>query len=186
MTNCYQHPDRPAVEQCEVCRRPLCGSCLWYAETGERLCLEHASEWVKAGKPVVAPQRYASGISSSEAAAAQPVKADIPYRGNSTDVSALVAAVVGLASIASCVGLYWALPLLALFLGLVTFLQSRDAVNPRRTRWLAGVGLLGSALFVVSILIFFGFCFVATLLPVILAGLAGPRGVPTPFPLPTP
>ena len=144
---CYRHPDRLAVEHCEICRRPVCGSCLWYADSGERLCPEHAAEFEKEGKVVHPPERYAAGIVHSEASAAKPAAADVPYRGNSTDVGALVAAVVGVMALASCAGLAWVLPLFGVVLGLVSWLQAKDAVNARRTRWLAAVGLAGSGVF---------------------------------------
>ena len=183
-TFCYQHPDRPAVEQCEICQRPVCGSCLWYAESGERLCPAHAAEWQQAGRPVAPPGRYAAGIESSEISAANPTPADAPYRGNSIDLGALVAAVIGLAGLASCAGLVWALPFVAFLVGLVSWLHARDAVNPRRARWLAGLGLAGGALFFLSIFLTFAACLLFGFLPALIA--SGFRATPTPFPLPTP
>jgi len=187
MTGCYQHPDRPAVEQCEICRRPVCGSCLWYAETGERLCPEHAARLEREGRAVTPPGRYAAGIMSSEISAARPPNDDAPYKGNSTDVAALVAAVTMVLSLAACTGLWWALPLLAFGLGLAGWLQAQNSLNPRRTRWLSGVGLFGGGALLLAVLVFFGACLLLTFGPLIFASLlrTGPGG-PVPFATPTP
>ena len=40
------------------------------AESGERLCPDHAADFLKAGKTVTPPERYAEGIVHSEASAA--------------------------------------------------------------------------------------------------------------------
>jgi hypothetical protein len=156
---CFQHPDRPAVEHCEICRRPVCGWCLWYAESGERLCPEHAAEFEKKGEVVHPPERYAAGIVHSEASAAKPVPADVPYRGNSTDVGALIAAATGVMALASCAGLGWLLPLFGVVLGLVSWLQAKDAVNAKRTRWLAAIGMAGGGVFFLFILGMFALMF---------------------------
>jgi len=189
MDTCYQHPDRPAVEQCEICRKPVCGSCLWYAETGERLCPEHALEFDTAGKPVHPPGRYAAGIASSEASALRPKLGEAPYRGNSTDLGALIAAISGVMALASCFGLAWVMPLVAFVLGLVMWFQSKDALDARRARWLAGLGLAGGGLFVVVIggffVLMFGFFAFAAFMASVSSGSRG-FPTPTPFPFPTP
>ena len=59
--SCYRHPTRLAVEQCEDCRRPVCGACLWYGEDGKRLCPDHAADALHAGQDVSPPERYAEG-----------------------------------------------------------------------------------------------------------------------------
>ena len=110
---CYRHPTRLAVEHCEQCRRPVCGSCLWYAESGERLCPDHAADFLKAGQTVTPPERYADGIVHSEASAAQPAGVSLPYQGNATDLNALVAGVIGVSALLTCVGQAWLLPFLA-------------------------------------------------------------------------
>lgn len=179
---CFQHPDRAAVEQCEICRRPVCGLCLWYAESGERLCSAHAAEFEQEGKVVHPPERYAEGIALSEAAAARPPAAEVPYRGNSTDVSALVAAVAGLSALASCAGLAWALPLIALVLGLVSWLQSKDAVNARRTRWLSIIGMAGGGVFLLFIVGMFALVFLCFFLQFVLMASVRTPPIPTPAP----
>src|SRR5262245_48865145 len=137
---CFRHPERVAVEHCEICRRAVCGLCLWYAESGERLCPDHAAEFQQAGKSVIPPQRYAAGIAQSEASATRPAQPEAPYQGNSADVTALIAAVMGALTLAWCAGLVWIIPLLAFFLGLTGWLQAKSAFNPQRTRWLSGLG----------------------------------------------
>jgi len=184
---CFQHPDRPAVEHCEVCRKAVCGSCLWYAETGERLCPEHALEFDTAGKPVHGPGRYAAGIPHSEASALRPKTGEAPYQGNSTDMGALVAAISGIMALVSCAGFSWVLPLLAFGLGLIIWFHSKDALDPRRARWLAGAGMAtGGVFLVVAAGIFAIMCLFFTFAAI--ASRAGPGGfsTPTPFLFPTP
>ncbi len=183
---CFQHPDRAAVEHCEICGRPVCGLCLWYAESGERLCSAHAAEFEQEGKVVHPPERYAEGIALSQAAAARPPAADVPYRGNSTDVGALVAAVAGLAALASCAGLAWALPFIAFVLGLVSWLQSKDAINARRTRWLAVIGMASGSAFLLFLVSIFALVFLCFLLQFALIARSGPGSFPTPLPFATP
>lgn len=182
---CFRHLDRLAVEHCEVCKRPVCGACLWYAESGERLCPDHATEWLQAGKAVTPPERYAEGIHHSQRSAAAPPQPDLPYKGNSTDVMALAAAITGLASLLSCGGFYYFLPLIALVLGLIAWLQAKDAHDPGRARWLGVVGLAGGSVFILSVLAImalFGLCF---FLQFALISSPGPS-FPTPLPPPTP
>jgi hypothetical protein len=161
---CYRHPDRPAVAHCDVCARPVCGACLWSAESGQRLCPDHAA---------TPPERPAAATAPA-----------LPYQGNGTDVSALVAGIIGGAALLSCAGLVWVLPFAGFILGLVALLQARQAANPRRTRWLAGVGLAGGGLYLLFIV---GWLLVvlACVMPVWFSLLtAGPRVGPFPTPLP--
>ncbi|NDJ79195.1 MAG: hypothetical protein GYB65_23340, partial [Chloroflexi bacterium] len=60
--NCHYHPDRIAIERCEVCGRPLCAYCLYYAEDGTRLCEEHAETAQQAGMAVEEPGAYAEQL----------------------------------------------------------------------------------------------------------------------------
>ncbi len=172
MNTCYHHPDRTAVEHCEVCQRALCGSCLWYAESGERLCPDHAAEWLQAGRTVRPPTHYAEGIEHSEASAARPAQPRAPYTGNSTDVMALLSAAGGLISLASCLGLAFAIPLVVLGMGLVSWLQAKDALDPPRTRWLAGLGMGAALVLVVGFMFFIGACFI---LPLFMALISSSR-----------
>jgi hypothetical protein len=182
---CFRHPERASVEHCEICRRAVCGLCLWYAESGERLCPEHAAEFQQAGKKVIPPDRYAAGIALSEASAARPAQPPVPYQGNSVDVTALIAAVMGSLTLAWCAGIAWIIPLLAFIFGLTGWLQAKSASDPRRTRWLSGIGMASGGLFlgisVFGFLIFF-LCFFSFFAA---SGLLGPGLRSTPIPLAT-
>ncbi len=179
---CFQHRGRPAVEHCEICRRPVCGFCLWYADSGERLCSAHAAEFEKEGKVVHPPERYVEGIALSEASVVRPPAQDVPYRGNSTDVSALVAAVAGIVALASCAGLAWVIPLIALALGLVSWLQSKDAINAKRTRWLSIIGMASGGAFLVFMLMIFASVFLCFFIQLALVSAVRTPPVPTPLP----
>lgn len=149
---CFRHADRPAVERCELCGRPVCGLCLWYADSGERLCPEHGAAWQAQGRPVHPPERYARGMVEPGARAAASAGAPgAPYQGTSADVGALIAAVAGVLALASCAGFGWLVPLVALLAGAAAWLQSGRAVDPRRTRWLAGVGVAGGGVLVLVV-----------------------------------
>ena len=182
---CFRHPERASVEHCEICRRAVCGLCLWYAESGERLCPNHAAEFQQAGKKVIPPDRYAAGIALSEASAARPAQAQVPYQGTSADVMALIAAVMGSLTLAWCAGAAWIIPLLAFVFGLTSWLQTKNAFDPKRTRWLSGIGMVSGGLFlgitVFSFLIFF-LCFFSFFAA---TGIMGPRLNPTPMPFAT-
>lgn len=171
---CYRHPDRVAVEYCEVCRKPLCATCIWYAEEGHRICPDHAIAWLQAGKAVLPPERYAEAMHLSQAEAAKPPREpEAPYKGHSADLSALLALVFGLSSVLACAGLYFVLPFIALGLGLLAWAQARHAYDPVRTRWFGGVGALtGGALTLVMVggLLFFGLCWLAMSAGLLLSG----------------
>ncbi len=177
---CHFHPDRLSVETCEVCQRPMCGACLWYAESGERLCAVHGEVWQAQGKAVHPPERYAEGIAFSEASAADPPKPKVPYQGNSNDLNALLALALGVSSLLACWGLWYLLPFLAFVLGLVAWLHARDAIDPKRTRLLAGGAMASGGIF---LLLAFGF--VVTCLMCYVAAIAistGPSVGVTPTP----
>ncbi|MBL8059002.1 MAG: hypothetical protein JNK29_20010 [Anaerolineales bacterium] len=186
---CYQHPDRLAVEHCETCQRPVCAACLWYAESGERLCPEHAAAALQAGRHVTPPEHYAEGIPHSQASAARLPQAEAPYKGNSTDLTALAALMAGLASALACFGLTYVLPLIAFILGLVAWLQARDALNPQRARRMSLVGLAGGGVFLLAVLgglALMVLCFVLQFAVIMSANRGPVFPTPTPFPPITP
>jgi hypothetical protein len=149
------------------------------------LCPAHATDWLQAGKSVHPPERYEEGIVHSQLSAARPAQPQIPYRGNSTDVTALVSAVSGVMALSACVGLSWAVPLVAFGLGLSSWLQAKDAINPQRTRTLAVVGMAGAGLLLMFFLVMMFFCLLGPML-LALTSRPGPPPVATPFVFPTP
>ena len=158
MDACVYHPDHGAIESCEVCRRPLCGLCLWYTEDGHRLCEAHARERAEAGTRVLPPQTYREAIATSllRSPAGAPDAGAI-YQGNSNDVGALVAAIAAFAVVASCMGGAYCLPLFIVLLGAATYANADKAIDPRRTRLLAGTGIGVAGLFLLGIFAFVGF-----------------------------
>jgi hypothetical protein len=160
----------------------VCGSCLWYTEAGQRLCPDHAADALKAGQAVTPPERYAGAIGPSEAAALRPAAPAQPYQGNSTDLTALIAALAGAAALLSCAGLSWVIPVVAFILGLVAWLHARDAADASRTRALAGLGLAGGGVFVALIAGFALILLLCFLLAFLSSVPVGPRLLPTPTP----
>jgi hypothetical protein len=167
MEHCVFHPTHTAVEHCEVCSRALCGHCLWYGEDGRRLCATHAREAETAGQRILPPETYAEAINSSlvarKAPAAGPQAFNVPYRGNNYDLNALLAAVMALTTLVSCMGGIYCLPLLAAVIGGVAYSNAASAVDPNRTRVLAGVslGIGGFMLFAIFAYIAMMFMFFA-------------------------
>ena len=182
---CHRHPDRHAVEQCELCAQPVCGACLWYTDAGQRLCPDHAADRLRAGQTVIPPERYAAGIAPSQASAARAAQPEAPYKGNGTDLTALLAALAGASALLSCTGFAWIMPMLAFGLGLTAWLQHRDALNPGRTRQLSVVGLAGGSLFVAGILITIAFMLLCFGLQFALLTRGGGPVIPTPAPFPS-
>lgn len=161
METCIVHPDHVAIEQCEVCHKPLCGLCLWYTEDGHRLCEVHAKEAEANGQTIVEPETYAEAVGTSllkKPGDRQEQTADEAglYRGNQNDVGALAAAIMMLTMIASCSGGVYCLPILGLILGILFWLNAPQALNPQRTRVFAGISLGISGLILLAI-----FCFIA-------------------------
>lgn len=139
---CSFHPEHQAIESCELCRRPLCGLCLWYTADGHRLCEEHARVRREAGEQVLPPQTYQEAIRPTLMEQPAAKGSQLPqYRGNNYDLSALVTALIGVMMIASCSGGIYCMPVAALMLGILAYHNADKAMDPGRTRLLAGVGL---------------------------------------------
>ncbi len=174
MDACINHPELAAIESCEVCSKPLCGLCLWYTADGHRLCETHAKEREVAGEVVLSPETYREALPNSlqprsEQPAADPSQRKV-YQGNSYDLTALIAAVVGLTTLASCCGGYYCLPFLGLTLGVIAFVSADQAIDSVRTRNLAVVGMA-----VMGVIVFAVFAFIIMYVAVIvLAIAAGP------------
>lgn len=154
---CVYHAGQAAIERCEVCGRPLCGQCLWYAADGRRLCEMDARLLADAGISVTPPEAYAEAIPASLSPSTPPPPADLPYRGNTFDLASLIAGILGITTLASCTGLAYCLPFVAGIIGLYAFLNAEQSTNPKRTRMVAGIGIAAAALmlfFLVLIVLF--------------------------------
>ena len=155
MDYCTHHQDHVAVENCEVCQSPLCALCLWYGVDGRRLCELHAAELQDAGQEVYPPAHYAEAIQNSLKVRSQQTDAtgedNKTYKGNSQDVTGLISAVLALTALFSCCGGIYCLPIVALALGAIAYANAGHAVDPARTRRLAGIGLGAGALMVLTV-----------------------------------
>lgn len=154
--NCVNHPDRIAVERCEVCRQPLCAFCLYYTQDGQRLCSVHADQARQAGMLIEAPGAYAEQLVGAQAGVVSKHKRGLQnddglYKGNSHDLVALLGALIGLITLGACCGGVYCLPVVALVLSVVALINAKNAYDPKRTRRLGVVGLLVSGLWVAVI-----------------------------------
>ena len=179
MEHCANHPDIAAVEHCEICRRQLCGYCLWYEEDGRRLCENHAMEIKAAGGKVLPPETYAEAIDTSLVRRSNGGTAEAVqngqrlYQGNSQDLGALVAAIVALTTLASCAGGMYCLPVFALILGVAMYSNASAAQDPRRTRNLAGISIGVGGLFLFLIVAYFGMIFFFVIMSFAMAATTG-------------
>ncbi len=155
--HCINHPERVALERCEVCHKPLCAYCLYYTGDGQRLCQEHAEEARLRGAQVEEPGAYAEQLIGAQVGASGKVKRgqqatdDNLYRGNSHDVTSFIGMLLALITAASCCGAGYCLPIVAFVLSLVGLLNAGKAFDPRRTRKYSLIGLLVSGGFVLVI-----------------------------------
>lgn len=154
--NCVNHPDRIAVERCEVCRLPLCAFCLYYTQDGQRLCAYHAEQARQAGMQIEAPGTYSEQLVSAQAGVVSKHKRELQqddglYKGNSHDLVALIGALIGLITLGSCCGGVYCLPIVALVLSVVALINAKNAYDPKRTRKLGIVGMLVSGIWVAAI-----------------------------------
>lgn len=152
---CANHPDRLALERCEVCHKPLCAYCLYYTEDGQRLCAEHADQARRLGLQVEEPALYADQLLGAQAGADRKRKRELDaegvYTGNSTDLLGLIGLLVGMISLVMCCGVGYCLPVVGFVVSLVALINARHAVDPRRTRRLGLVGMVISGVWVVIV-----------------------------------
>src|SRR5215831_9975528 len=99
---CVNHPQRAAVEHCEVCGDPLCAYCLYYTNDGQRLCKTHADEAQAAGAFVRAPAKYAGGLIGAQLDANLQLPEPATYAGDNIDVLALFGLMLGVVSVMCC------------------------------------------------------------------------------------
>ena len=165
---CHFHPERIALERCEVCDKPLCAYCLYYTEDGQRLCVEHAAEARALGVRVDEPAAYADQLISAQVGADRKHKRgwqdtdSTLYKGNSTDLAALVALVLGVVTLGSCCGGLYCVPIVGLLLSILGLVNARKAYDPSRTRKLSLIGLAASGvvvLVIVGAMILYGMMF---------------------------
>ncbi len=167
MAQCIHHPDYPAIEFCESCRVPLCGQCLWYAESGQRLCERCARAWQEAGHTVYEPEQFAAGIQPTLTPPTTKPEPRGAYSGNTADLVGLIAACLGGVVFLYCVPCLSALaPLLGLILGLYALSEAKHAVNPGRTQVLGGIGIIGGLLVLVLGMMWLG---ITVFMPLMLA-----------------
>ena len=189
---CYRHPERPAIEHCETCGRPLCAACLWYTEDGERLCAEHAAARKAIGEAVIAPDKYLEAHDDVEADALRRAPAPTaPYQGNTLDVLALVAVVIGVVAFSANFGGIYLFPIFGIVLGIVAVLQARQSLNPKRTTTLGWVAIGTSAVGILFWLVIIFGCLGLTFLPLFLNNVLNPStpiiyATSTPYVSPTP
>lgn len=176
LLDCVNHPDRAAIEKCEVCGKPLCGYCLYYTEDGQRLCEQHAQTAKLNGLTIIPPAVYADGIIPSQAEAKRQAQAeraidaafdlsdlDVPrprgavskkrpiYQGNNNDLNAFLGMIFGVLAIASCCGITYCLPFVALLMGIMALINAKDAVDPSRTRQQGIIAILTGGVFALGI-----------------------------------
>jgi hypothetical protein len=152
--NCDNHPDRIALERCEVCGKPLCAYCLYYTADGQRLCAEHAEQARRMGVEVEEPAAYAEQLIGAQAGMVSKRKRtedDNLYRGNSNDLTALIGLLIGVISLGMCCGAGYCLPVAGFVLSLVAVINAKEAHDPRRTRKFGLIGMLASGVWVVAI-----------------------------------
>ncbi|MBN1937025.1 MAG: B-box zinc finger protein [Anaerolineae bacterium] len=158
MVQCIHHPEYPAIEHCESCHVPLCGQCLWYAESGQRLCERCARAWQEAGHTVLPPEQFAEGIRPTLDPLRYKPQMPSLYSGNNIDLAAFAAACLGGMMLLYCVPCLNVLaPLLGLLLGILALVEAGRAANPNRTRLLAGIGVASGGLVVLGGILWIGF-----------------------------
>lgn len=155
--NCHFHPERIALERCEVCGKPLCAYCLYYTDDGQRLCAEHAEAARALGVTVDDPGTYADQLIGAQIGAARKHKRSEQaddgtlYKGNSTDLMSLIGMLLGVVGLGACCGAAYCMPLVAFGLSITALLNANKAHDKARTRRLGLIGLITSGVLVLAI-----------------------------------
>lgn len=172
--SCAHHPDRAAVENCEVCGKPLCNYCLYYTDDGQRLCRQHAVEAAKQGLGFNPPETYSTGILSSQARAAEGRDAELDpnvapkgaisgptvlYRANNTDLMAFVGMIAGVFTVMSLCSSGICIPIVGAGLSIAAIVNAKEAVDTKRTRLQGWIGLAASGTLLVATVAMIAFCF---------------------------
>lgn len=150
-TTCINHPERAAVEHCEVCGDPLCAYCLYYTSDGQRLCKKHAEQAAKSGAFIRPPGDYAEGLIDSQLSATRVQPALPPaYEGDAIDILALIGLLMGIVSVMLCIpGACFLFGPIGMILSIVAWVRAKDARDPSRTKTMASIGMLLSAVWIV-------------------------------------
>jgi hypothetical protein len=151
---CINHPERAAVERCEVCDKPLCAYCLYYTDDGQRLCVDHARQAREAGAKIHSPAAYAEGLITAQISAAKPEPVREPqFIGDSADLLALIGLVIGIVSISLCIpiGICLVGPA-GILVSAVALINAKNARDPLRTRSMATIGITLSSVWLLVIL----------------------------------
>src|SRR3954467_5202555 len=134
---CVNHPERAAVERCEVCNNPLCAYCLYYTSDGQRLCKTHAEQAQAAGAFIRPPGTYANGLVGAQVSAAQDKQKHHPkalYEGNNADVMALIGMLLSMFGLAICIpGVVCLIGPAGLVISILAYVGAKDAREPVRT-----------------------------------------------------
>ncbi|MBN1563705.1 MAG: B-box zinc finger protein [Anaerolineae bacterium] len=155
--NCENHPERIALERCEVCHKPLCAYCLYYTEDGQRLCAEHAEEARLLGAKIQDPGSYAEQLIGAQIGATRKeargrvIDDDTLYHGNSHDLMAALGLLLSLFGLSIFTGIISCLPLAGVLMSLAALLNAKNAFDPKRTRRLAISGLVVSAIWLLIV-----------------------------------
>lgn len=105
-------------------------------------------------EPQAPPAQLSSPVAPVTAAPAQP--AEPHYEGNSFDLYALIAAILGITSLAMCFSgnmLLYCLPFVPLVFGIIALRNSPRALNPSRVRTMGWIGVAAGAVGLVLVLI---------------------------------
>jgi hypothetical protein len=172
---CANHPQRAAVENCEVCGKPLCNYCLYYTDDGQRLCREHAVEAAKQGLGFNPPDTYSTGILSAQARASQDREAELDpdvspkgaqsgptilYRANNTDLMAFVGMIAGFFTVLSLCGAGGlCIPVVGAGLSVAAIIDAKKAVDTKRARLQGWIGLAASGTLLLAMVATLAFCF---------------------------
>ncbi len=155
--NCHDHPERLALERCEVCGKPLCAYCLYYTEDGQRLCAEHAEQARAMGVTVDDPGAYADQLIGAQFGADRKRKRDeraedsTLYKGNSTDLMSLIGMLLGVISLGACCGAIYCVPVAGFGISIVALLNAHKSHDRGRTRRLGVIGLITSGVLVLAL-----------------------------------
>lgn len=172
--NCNNHPQRAAVERCEVCGKPLCNFCLYYTDDGQRLCEEHALDAQSQGLGFHPPEEYSDGLISAQARASENLDANVQhfgppkgalsgplilYRANNNDLLGFVGMLAGVMGLLTLCGAGICIPVAGAFLSIAALVNAGDAVDRKRTRLQAIIGLSASGALLIGLIVMFAFCF---------------------------